>query len=417
MFDVTHLYLAALISQATFALTLAILAWSDRRTRGTFWLAIACAMQFSWTTLRSLSPGHTGARIEEFSACLLVVLVYIVFVGVRWFACRRGITDSRELVAIGACILAIALACALSSAFAVQVSRCIALGLGIRTIVLLWNTPFKGLITPARITGVLLALIMVVIALNFANQLPMSSGAHAGHETETILVLRGCTILLITLLSFSFIGLFVGETNFRLQQDSRTDSLTTLRNRRAIEEVAVREVRVAQRTHGPLALLMMDLDHFKALNDTWGHSFGDHALRSVGVALQSEAGVRDVSARMGGEEFALLLPGRTLVEAAAIAERIRSVIADLPLSHSGQNFPLTISIGVSVLRRGEQNWIEMLCRADTALYRAKRDGRNRVEQCNAGTLDSEGSYLAQTAAHLQHKRRWRSRILAAKHLF
>jgi diguanylate cyclase (GGDEF)-like protein len=156
------------------------------------------------------------------------------------------------------------------------------------------------------------------------------------------------------------------------------------------------------RNRTPLALLMLDLDRFKDLNDTYGHSLGDRALRSVGTVLMSFMGARDFTARMGGEEFAVLLPGRDLQSAATIAEQMRATIGALRVDASQQSATVTVSIGVSELRAGESGWTEMLCRADDALYRAKREGRNRVAIC-----DAEPSPL--TPERATERRSWRGR--------
>ena len=123
---------------------------------------------------------------------------------------------------------------------------------------------------------------------------------------------------------------------------------------------------------------MMDLDHFKQLNDTWGHGLGDRALRAMGSVLLTVIGDEAVTARMGGEEFAALLPGYDLHSAAMVAERVRASVEDLRLAEGEHLARFTVSVGVSVMQAGERTWTEMMGRADDALYRAKREGRNRV---------------------------------------
>jgi diguanylate cyclase (GGDEF)-like protein len=158
------------------------------------------------------------------------------------------------------------------------------------------------------------------------------------------------------------------------------DPLTGLRNRRAIEEAAARAVRDAVTLRRPLALVMLDLDRFKALNDTWGHALGDRALQTVGTALLQLAGHGCV-ARLGGEEFAVLLPGASVEEAGRLAEQIRVAVEGLRLSQGAEIASFTTSVGVSSLHPGETEWTALLHRADVALYRAKREGRNRVVLC------------------------------------
>jgi diguanylate cyclase (GGDEF)-like protein len=189
----------------------------------------------------------------------------------------------------------------------------------------------------------------------------------------------------VTLLGFSFIGMFVAETKRRLHEETRLDPLTGLRNRRAFEEMAQREVQLAMREDHPLTLLMMDLDHFKKLNDTWGHALGDRALRAFGGVLLTVTGSSDAVARLGGEEFAVLLPGRSARSALAVAERLRATVESLHLSEGEELVRFTVSVGLSSLRRGEETLDAMLRRADRALYEAKRDGRNRVMLADAAS--------------------------------
>ena len=409
MIDVHTLYLVGLISQATFALTLMLLAWSDRRTRGTPWLAGACALQFAWTTSRSVGDGRVSRASETLSACLLVVLFYCVYVGFRWFAKHRGVESRKELLAVGCAIAMILGASTLNQQLAVLVGRCVALGLGAKAVAVLWTQGVKGMRVASRVSATLLTLTMLIIVANMLGRLPMEAWHGNGREDFFIVAMRAVTMILVTLLSFSFVGLFVGETNCRLQEDTRTDSLTKLRNRRAMEEIAVREILLAGRKQEPLALLMMDLDHFKNLNDTWGHALGDRALTAVGSVLQNAEGTRELTARMGGEEFAVLLPGCDLETAGAVAERLRSAIAELRLHDAEHSASMTVSIGVSVLREGDESWTEMLCRADDALYRAKRGGRNRVELCAVG----ESPMTAERAAG---QRAWRKRWSVPKQM-
>lgn len=373
------MYLVGLISQATFALTLGILAWSDRRTRGTAWLAMACAIQFLYSAARATNQGQVTPRSEIFSACVLIYLVYSVFVGMRWFVQQRGPSSRRELFSFLGAMAVIALLGTFNATLAVSLSRCITLAMCVRVVWMLWKPSVAALRIPARISAVILCLTMGLIIFNSFARLPMEAPIVTGSEGGLTVTVRLITIGLLAMLSFSFVGLFVGETNRRLHEETRTDSLTGLRNRRAMEEMAVRAVSHAQQNRAPLALLMLDLDRFKDLNDTFGHALGDRALRSVGVVLMSETDSREVTGRMGGEEFAVLLPGFTVEQAAEVAERLRGRVADLRLHETEFSATLTVSIGVSEMRSGEKAWTDMLCRADDALYRAKRAGRNRVE--------------------------------------
>ncbi|MEO9256164.1 MAG: GGDEF domain-containing protein [Tepidiformaceae bacterium] len=377
--DTQTIYLVGIISQATFALTLGILAWSDRRTRGTLWLAMACAIQFGYSAARSVTDGRATEHSGIASACTLLFLMYAIFVGLRWFVRQRGIWGRREPALLLAAMLFIAVVGYFQTPFAVGLGRCIAIVFCVVIIRMVWMPKVAALKIPSRITAIILILCMGIIATNLILTLPMEGALTTLHNSPAAVFLRIATIALITALSFSFVALFVAETNRRSNEETRTDSLTGLRNRRAMEEAAANAMNIARQTRTPLAVLLLDLDRFKDLNDTFGHALGDRALRSVGVVLMSETEPREITGRMGGEEFAVLLPGYSIDQAVEVAERLRLRVADLRLHEAEFSATLTVSIGVSEIRRTEATWTDTLCRADDALYRAKRAGRNRVE--------------------------------------
>ena len=154
-----------------------------------------------------------------------------------------------------------------------------------------------------------------------------------------------------------------------------TDPLTALPNQRALAATLDAELSRRPRTGRPCSLLFFDIDHFKAINDTFGHAAGDATLREFGEVVAGELRAIDAFGRWGGEEFVALLPGVDAPEAALVAERIRAAVAGRGFGARGA--PLTVSIGVaSGLRAGRQ---ELLAAADAALYEAKRGGRDRVE--------------------------------------
>jgi diguanylate cyclase (GGDEF)-like protein len=156
-----------------------------------------------------------------------------------------------------------------------------------------------------------------------------------------------------------------------------TDGLTGLPNKRAVTDALKRTFAQATMTKSPLALLLLDLDHFKQVNDQHGHAAGDQVLAGVGAALRSVLRNRDFAGRNGGEEFAILLPDTSSAAALEIAERVRATIAEVTLP--GTDVPVTVSVGVAGFP-DHASTLERLERlADAALYVAKRQGRNRVE--------------------------------------
>ncbi len=175
----------------------------------------------------------------------------------------------------------------------------------------------------------------------------------------------------------------LGLGNLRLRDDlkdlSIRDSLTGLFNRRFMEESLEREIARATRNATPIALLILDLDHFKDMNDTFGHSAGDQFLRKLGASLRFFSRAGDVAARYGGEEFLLMLPGMDRIDALQRAEELRVAIREIRLTDKGADLPqVTVSIGVAVFPEHGCAADDLLRSADRALYRAKHAGRDRV---------------------------------------
>jgi diguanylate cyclase (GGDEF)-like protein len=169
------------------------------------------------------------------------------------------------------------------------------------------------------------------------------------------------------------------RTNLKLEHLAATDSLTGAANRRQFIEMVDAEIERAKRGGAPFSLLALDLDHFKAINDSYGHQVGDEILR--GFVQKSLDAIRpyDGIARVGGEEFMVLLPQVVLAVGQSVAERIREAIANAAFGGpSGKNISLTVSIGVSQFGHDGDTIDEILRAADERLYRAKHLGRNRV---------------------------------------
>lgn len=171
----------------------------------------------------------------------------------------------------------------------------------------------------------------------------------------------------------------------RLEHEATTDGLTGLANRRAFDEALIREWGRIVREDGDLSLILLDVDHFKAFNDRYGHPVGDGCLRAVALAIRDV--VRrpgDLTARYGGEEMGVILPGTAAAGAATVAEALRGAVRDLRIPHLGSpSGILTASVGAATARAEVGRTIAMpdglLIAADGALYRAKHRGRDRVE--------------------------------------
>lgn len=169
------------------------------------------------------------------------------------------------------------------------------------------------------------------------------------------------------------------ESMGRLQQQAQTDYLTSLANRRHFMEQGQIELERAKRYDKPLSIFMIDIDYFKKINDTYGHKFGDYVLQTLAAKLRETLRLIDLIGRIGGEEFAVLLPETGLREAAEVAERLRDSVARTNVPREeGMPINFTISIGVSSLRDKGTTLDVLLSQADAAMYEAKQSGRNKV---------------------------------------
>ncbi|MBC6458706.1 GGDEF domain-containing protein [Actinomadura sp. HBU206391] len=164
----------------------------------------------------------------------------------------------------------------------------------------------------------------------------------------------------------------------QLQAAARTDAKTGLLNAAAWQREADTEISRARRSDQPLALLLIDIDLFKRVNDTHGHLVGDQVLIGVATTLRSQLRDYDITGRFGGEEFVVLLPGTDTVEACRVAERLRNWVRRLSVPAEDGTVGVTVSVGVALFRTHGEDLIELLTAADLALYRAKESGRDRV---------------------------------------
>lgn len=402
MISLHTIYVVTLVSQATSALALALLAYSDRRLHGLRALAGACGLH---TVAIFLMPIWRGGNLwvpEAISAAFLPLIFFLIHEGLQSLVQERKHPSHAVMLLVAAVMLLVVVLAPWSRLWSMQIARCAGVVLMARTVWMLRQTERRGTRIPALITAALLACILCTMLA----RIPLEPQVSA---SPLLLFLRKLTIVEITLLAFSFLAVQQAESKRLLHDETRQDVLTGLPNRRAMEEQAAAEMRLSERTGRPLALLMMDLDGFKGLNDTWGHPFGDDVLRAVGeVLLRGARGAGNPVARLSGEEFAMLLPDHTLTAAGRTAELLRAAIADLVLVQSDQRIPLTVSIGVAMRQAGDSTWTEMLRRADAALYRAKLGGRNRVMVCEKA---NDCADLSPTDAQIQMPllRTWRSR--------
>ncbi|MBR7800647.1 GGDEF domain-containing protein [Undibacterium fentianense] len=219
------------------------------------------------------------------------------------------------------------------------------------------------LLSLARILGLMLA--------------PANSVSMFAPTGVTPIVLLFASVAQMSM-SFAFLLMINFRLAHQLNTLATTDSLTGLLNRRSFEKQAQRELQYSKRTNLPVSLLVIDVDHFKRINDESGHLAGDEVLRQLAQLMTNAVRTNDYIARYGGEEFCILLPNTQSEQAHILAERIRILFSQLDIAWHDKKLTCTVSIGVTDSSAGIEEFESLLSTADQAMYAAKRAGRNRV---------------------------------------
>lgn len=230
--------------------------------------------------------------------------------------------------------------------------------------ILVWPLVAAGGRFPSRVVWAFTA--FTIALMGFASL--GFDGAVVLHD-PILLTLPIATVLAVVLMSA-----VIRESDAQHRSAAILDGLTGMLNRTALTARTHEIEHQSIVTGHPVAVVVADVDHFKDVNDTHGHSTGDHVLRDLAYVMRKELRAFDLAYRVGGEEFAIIMPGSDEPTAAALAERLRAAIASEPIS----GLPITMSFGVAASRPGAFDWDDAYLRADAALYRAKQDGRNVV---------------------------------------
>ncbi len=209
------------------------------------------------------------------------------------------------------------------------------------------------------------------------------------HSPARILLVLGL-LAMASCLSLIYAGMLIARLVRRLRDLALKDTLTGLFNRRAAQELLEREWKSYRQKDLPFCVLMIDIDHFKHINDAYGHAVGDKVLAGLAARLREGTRPSDHAARMGGEEFLIFLPQTEIASAQAAAERLRQHVAAWTLEP--EHLSVTVSIGVAQAAAEDEAFDDLLIRADRALYAAKAAGRNRVYL--AATIEAEVTSLA-----------------------
>jgi diguanylate cyclase (GGDEF)-like protein len=205
----------------------------------------------------------------------------------------------------------------------------------------------------------------------------------AENRTNKAIIIFGAIAAVVTLAAATFLSTWrlvikLEKVQRHLVRQASTDELTGLMNRRNIMKHLNEDLQRSIRLHEPLSIMILDLDHFKQINDTYGHLFGDEVLKNISSVIRDSVRSYDSVGRIGGEEFLIISPGIMMKEVLSLAERIRGKVSEAVHVHEAVWISMTVSIGVTSFEADDFDIASLLKRADRALYHAKETGRNRV---------------------------------------
>jgi diguanylate cyclase (GGDEF)-like protein len=384
--DYTTSFVFFLFSLGLFTVVLFSLSLLDRSVIGARWLAASTLLDFTKTTLQGLDR-YAPRLVTVCLANELNILSFVMmFLGLRWFVDRRPSHSPVGAALVATTMVAYPVMFVQGMrqwSFTVAVLPVLAL-CGILAWKLFRQTDERFTV-PARLTAVFLTIHILAVAYRCRLSLRGLSGATAAspwadprwmYSMLAIMLAAYCLLLMYALFT-------VMEMHSTVANAAGADALTGAMNRRSLMKQATREVARSERFNRPLAIVCMDLDNFKRVNDTHGHGGGDAALCAFVDLVKEQLRSCDLIARTGGEEFVLVLPGMDATGATRVAETLRHSLEQMRVHYDGRMIVMTASAGVTD-RRPDDSLVTMLKRADSLLYRAKASGRNCVildEKC------------------------------------
>jgi diguanylate cyclase (GGDEF)-like protein len=377
--DYRSIYIFDTLSLGIYTVALFGLALKNRRTTGISWFAASVGLE----TIASVLQGMLG--ILPFWATTLlgneisILSYFAMYLGFRWFVRRDTALRWHGWLLFCCCFgMYVLLGCIRPRQLVVTVLSpgVIICMLGVWLLLRQGNQNFR----PAARVASLALLAQAGLALLRSRIILMywPGRVNDAMSDQRLLFAK----LAIMLIGFSmvllYVWFFVIESHQDLRQSALTDALTGVFNRRAIVRESEREIALARRASRPISVIAIDVDLFKSINDRYGHNGGDLALRAVADLLRTGLRGTDLIARLGGEEFVVILPETNIQGALHIAEKLRSRLASTPIALPARSIHITFTAGVAQLIGSDLNFDSILGRADQALYRGKAAGRNCV---------------------------------------
>jgi len=367
-------------SVTVFTLWICVLAWYNRRVTGTAWFAGAQVVGLVKLILQGLE-----GKVPAFLGSMIPNEMYLISIAMQWmglysFVVHKPLRYRRLWIPIGVVLAAytfVFLARIPYTGNVINLPFVTLCGFSAWT---LWKHGSGAFTVVSRVSAAIVCVQMCVAAYrailtNLSYAQPWKTAD--AHTDPRWLYSLAAAAFLAACMAMCEMWFLVTELQRELALQARTDPLTGALNRRSMEEAVLRETARSQRYGSALSMMVIDIDNFKHLNDTRGHAAGDCALQTLVRRLNCMLRQQDSLARMGGEEFAILLPDTPGLAALVIAERVRSMVEELEMQFDTGPMKMTVCAGVAQFDPA-CGWEEMMGRADAAMYDAKRRGRNLI---------------------------------------
>jgi diguanylate cyclase (GGDEF)-like protein len=379
--DLTTSFAFYFVSLALYLVVLTSMALADRRVMGTRWLAYSVVLEMIKIGLQ-VSAGSIPRLLSTMVANELnMAAFFTMYMGIRWFILREPLRRKTGPAVLIGVMLLYAGMFLLHMPYGFQVMAVVVIWICGATVQMLLRQREERFLIPSKIMASLLLVQMVlvfyrmVLSARHTHQgiIPTSFAADPRWTYSMMFIVMLANCLLIMYVWFA-----AAEMYSAVQVTAGTDALTGCLNRRALMKIAAQEFARSERTGMPLTIAAIDLDHFKRVNDNFGHAGGDAVLCGIVAQLRGRLRSVDVVARTGGEEFLVLLPDTDVVNGAKVMETLRVAVEQLQVKYDGLTIAATISIGVTQVLSNLDTWTAMVGRADRALYDAKAAGRNCI---------------------------------------
>lgn len=385
--DYGTFFFTNIVSMTVFTASVSLLAWRNRSVAGMRWFAGSLIVGLIKLVLQGLEgkvPAVFGSMVPNE---LYLVSTLLQLMGFHWFVLRRPFRHRWPFIAAA---LALVVYTTMFLGKIPYSGNVINIPNALICAASAWMLFRYGRAAVSRVAAVILsaqAAVMAYRALltNLSYIRPWET-VHAQTDPRWLYSLATAAFL-ATCMVMCYLWYLVTELSRVLAEQARTDSLTGALNRRAMEEAALRETARSIRYRHQLCMIVLDVDHFKELNDARGHAAGDLALQALVSQVKTMLREQDIVARTGGEEFTILLPDTPASAGIVAAERVRHAIETLEVPFEGQPIRFTVSAGVAQFDPSQGGWESMMRRADSAMYEAKEHGRNSVRTAGADTHD------------------------------